>query len=184
MYEVYRNKREILLWCQAVTDKNKGESTINRKKRSRSPSHHDTKSAPSTKREACKQKIDEVEGIVLKLKEKHDTKFSVEQFSAWAHMIQLGKHSSYEAPPDLPYFGKHRHESISDVQPGSSSSSTQQSPSQGSDLSPSKRIHLRTECISQLDRWHALLEKGGIDLDQYETLKKTIFSDMFGDSQK
>ena len=68
MYEEHRNKREILLWCQAVTDKNKGESTekrINPKKRIRSPSHHDTQSAPSTKREACKQKIDKVEDIVV-----------------------------------------------------------------------------------------------------------------------
>ena len=47
-------------------------------------------------------------------------------------------------------------------------------------LSPGKGIQLRSECISQLDPWHALMEKGGISQDQYEELKKAIFSDIFG----
>ncbi len=101
-------------YCGAMLslNKTKGDSTeknnLKSGKHSRSLGHCDTQSAPSTKREACRQKIDDVESIVLKLKEKHDTKYSVEQFSAWVHMTQLGNNSSFEAPPDLPYFVKRR----------------------------------------------------------------------------
>ena len=26
------------------------------------------------------------------------------KLNAWAHLIQMGKHGSYDCPPDLPYF--------------------------------------------------------------------------------
>ena len=42
-------------------------------------------------------------------------------------------------------------------------------------LSPRKRIQLRSECISQLDRLHALMEKGGISQDQYEKLSSVTY---------
>ena len=55
-----------------------------------------------TKKQACAQKIKDVEAVVVALKEKHGIKYSVEQLNAWAHMIQTGKHVSTEVPPALP----------------------------------------------------------------------------------
>jgi len=37
---------------------------------------------------------------------------------------------------------------------------------------------MRSQCIEQLDRWHTLLEKGGITKEQYDELQATIFKDM------
>ena len=47
-------------------------------------------------------------------------------------------------------------------------------------VSPSKHdcVYLRSECISQLDRWHSLLEKGCISQEQYDQFKVTILKDI------
>lgn len=153
----------IVLWCYAVTDKKKGSDheeasqKTNSRKRSRHLGKLPRKLVQSVlpqnlnmKRDACKQKLTEVEGIVVELKEKHG---SIEQLNAWAHMLHLSKHSPYGAPPDLPYFGK-PHQSTSSAEP---TTSAQQLPKKStSDLSPCKCIQLCSECINQLDRWHSL----------------------------
>ena len=82
-------------------------------------------------------------------------------------MIELKKHSSYEDPPDLPYFtgsrkkGKH-------VQPtpvdASSASPTEKSVGVG--LSPS----LRGECINHIDRWYTAGEGSHHQTPGYATL--------------
>ena len=78
----------------------------------------------------------------------------------------MGKHSSYNEPPNLPYFGK-RCQASSSADENLSAT-----------LSPAKRVKLRTECIDQLSKLHTLLEKGGVQSEVYETLKKAILSDM------
>ena len=45
-------------------------------------------------------------------------------------------------------------------------------------LSPGKRISYRSECIDQLDKWHALLEKGAISNTQFQELQQTILGDI------
>ena len=47
-------------------------------------------------------KVDEIVEILTKKHESNN--YSVEQFRAWAHLIQMGKHSSSELPPDKPFF--------------------------------------------------------------------------------
>ena len=44
--------------------------------------------------------------------------------------------------------------------------------------SPSKRLGFRSQFIEQLSKWHDLLEKGGINEQQYEDLKQTILGDI------
>ena len=50
------------------------------------------------------RKLSEVKLAVKQLKDKHGSKYSIEQLNAWAHMISVGKHCSFEDPPNLPYF--------------------------------------------------------------------------------
>ena len=45
-------------------------------------------------------------------------------------------------------------------------------------ISPAKRVALRTQCIEQLERWHQLLEKGGINKEQYDELQDSILSEI------
>ena len=47
-----------------------------------------------------------MEKIVEELKEKHAASYNIKKLSAWAHLLHMGKHDSYETPPNLPYFGK------------------------------------------------------------------------------
>ena len=90
MYGEYKNKLDIMLWCCTPHSKSDGGTESNRKKRSLTfDKRHDVPSP--TKKQACAKKIKDVEAIVDALKEKHATKYSVEQLNAWAHMIQLGK---------------------------------------------------------------------------------------------
>ena len=44
-----------------------------------------------------------VDEIYEELQEIH-IEFSAEQLRAWAHMVELGKHTSLEEPPDKPFF--------------------------------------------------------------------------------
>lgn len=109
------------------------------------------------------KKMDEVESIYEELEERHadEAKFSQEQLRAWAHMIQLKKHSSLEKPPNKPFF--HCAKSAESGPVG---------------ISPSKRITLRSECIDQLDKWHKLMERGAITQEEYKDLQSTIMSDI------
>ena len=185
MYKVYGKKREVRLWCLGpVGDPGQLQQSSDgsgNRKRSRTPG---SVSPAPPKRAACAKKLDAVEEIVAELKKKHGSKYSAEQMSAWAHMIQLEKHASRDNPPDLPYFKKCEKKRATKEQddlparPSDESSRHSPVPATVQGLSPCKRIQLRTECINQLDKWHALVEKGGITKQQYDDVQKTILGDI------
>ena len=45
-------------------------------------------------------------------------------------------------------------------------------------MSPAKRITLRSECIDQLEKWHKLMERGAISMEQYKDIQDTILNDI------
>ena len=176
MYDLYSGKRArtILLWCYLAT-----ASVGSKTKKKRKHSQNEDDSSCQYKRAVSEKKILEIEDIVSKLKEKHGKAFRIEHLNAWAHLIQIGKHSSYNTPPNYPYFVGRK-----SSQPTSSKNITEDSPgnsetcpTQGH-LSPGKRVHLRSECIDQLSRWHSLKESGGISAEEYEELRKNIIGDI------
>lgn len=109
--------------------------------------------------------MDELQKIVDKLKEKHKesqySHFSSAQFHCWENTIQLGHHDSYDQPPNKPFFGVPKKAAAS--VPGAAS--------------PGNRIHLRSECIDQLTKWHKLMDDGVITLEEYQEMHKTIMED-------
>ena len=121
-------------------------------------------------------KVDE---IFKELDEKHHGKFSPEQLNAWGHLVQSGKHASLDIPPDMPFFrGKDKKK---DRNPSSPSKTSSSSPSQSTSsvgVSPGRRVGLRTECIDQLKKWHALLVDGAITKAQYDDFQAKILNDM------
>ncbi len=155
MYDEYKSRKSIILWMKSVSKvKRKRDSTT-------------SDAAPKPKRSSYDSHLDkmsEVEEIVEELKNKHDSKYTPEQLRAWAHMIQMSKHSSYDHPPDKPFFGKSRKKAAE--------------PSPEAGISPGKRIGLRSECIDQLDKWHRLMERGVISPEQYTEMQKTILTDI------
>ena len=104
------------------------------------------------------------------LKEKRGSKYTVERLNAWAHMINMGKHSSKDDPPNLPFFGKRKTKAME--------STSVTPPTSVHADGPSKRVGVRTQCIHQLTKWHELLKSGAISPSQYEELKGTILKDM------
>ena len=167
MYVLHKRKRAVLLWCY---DDVSEQSTVHRKR-----TQNTDNSAPSAKRQAIAKSISQVEDIIKKLKEKHGDGFSVEKLNCWAHMLNVGKHSSYDEPPDFPFF-KQPKQKVKDT---SSSASVQPTSSTVSATnSPTKRVGLRAQCIDQLSKWHALLNAGGIDQAQYDELKESILGDI------
>ena len=126
---------------------------------------------PKSKRDACMNKIQEIEEIVDELKKKHGNALNLEWYNAWAHMLHTGQYSSYDEPPNFPYF----------KMPGSKSfqsTSVVKDTEKSQAMSPGKRIHRRGECIQQLDQWFHLREKGVISSEQYEQLKTSILGDI------
>ena len=96
--------------------------------------------------------------------------------------MQPGKYASLDVPPDMPFFrGKKKakdsnHSTPLESSDSSSSSTPQLTSSVG--VSPGRRVGLRTECIDQLKKWHALLVDGAITKAQYDDLQATILNDM------
>ena len=135
------------------------------KKRKHSADEAD--SAPRSKRVINEKKIQEIEDIVTQLKEKHGSKYKVKHLNAWAH---LGKHSSLDTPPNYPYFvgRKSAKTSASKDTESQSDPPTSSAKANPGTLSPGKRVHLRSECIDQLSRWHSLKESGGITSEEYD----------------
>ena len=78
-------------------------------------------------------------------------------------MIHVGKHCSYDSPPNYPYFTGYKHSQASskknsqlsrkDNEGESASNSEKADPSV---LSPGKRVQLCSQCIDQLSSWHSL----------------------------
>ena len=100
--------------------------------------------------ESQMQKIAAVDEIYRRLEEKYRGKYTPEQLRAWAHMIDLKKHSSYDEPPNKPFFvGKQKATKDSEVTSTPQKASVaMNSGSMG--VSPGKRVNLRSECIDQL----------------------------------
>ena len=175
MNRVHQGKKEILLWCYSVSPSKHGQSPSNdsSRKRGHSPSNDSSANQPPPKSSRYTNHLDkmtEVESIEEKLKEKHCkdgiSEFSDEQLRSWAHLIQMGKHSSYEKPPDKPFWKNCRASSGS-----SSSGSTPAS------ASPSKRIQLRGQCVEQLLCWHELLERGAITQTVFDEMQASIMTE-------
>ncbi len=177
MYECRQSYKEILLCClgEAQDQSNvpvQSQNSSGKQKSRKRASPEDEGSKPSkSKRDTCANKVTEVEGIVKQLQDKHGSAYSVEKLNAWAHMMHVQKHASYDTPPDFPFFKKCRtsQQSTQDGEPQNS----------GSIPSPSKRLSQRSECIKQLQQWHDLFDKGAIFQQQYDDLQKTIMEDIF-----
>jgi len=101
----------------------------------------------------------------MSLKQKHAAAYPEERLRAWVHLIEMEKHSSYDEPPNTPYFAG----------TGLKSATTNKS---STGVSPSKRLMMRTQCIDQLDKWHTLLEKGCITQADYNEMQGKIMADM------
>ena len=89
--------------------------------------------------------------------------YTAEQIRAWAHMLQMKKHDSYEEAPKKPFFKTALKGATSKV---------------SDSMSPGKRIQYRSQCIDQLDKWHVLKTRGVITESQYAEMQDAILSDI------
>ena len=185
MYCVYQGKQDIMLWMKVKSGnprKRKRSSSVREQagnsKGSTSSDIEDITPSPKQRKAADTGstvkpggtqyqkhlKMSEVEVIIEDLEEKHVSdghgKYSAEQIRVWAHMLHMKKHDSYTDPPNKPFFRNSK-----SAKNGSASTSTD-------GMSPAKKIQVRTELIQQLDKWHALMERGAIDLQRYQELYK------------
>ena len=148
MYDVYKKKKPIVLWSRITSHARKRLTELNSEVSSKKKKLSDDENQPRRSNyQNHVRKMVEVDNIVEELEKKHTGKYSPEQIRAWAHMLQLKKHSSYESPPDKPFFRSKSCKSVRVERQG---------------ISPAKRITLRSECIDQLEKWHSLMERGAI----------------------
>ena len=159
MYETHKGKPSIRLWCY---------------------SHVTKKESASSAKSASKDE-GEVDDLYKQLQKKHEGLYTPEQLRTWAHMVRLKTHDSLEEPPDKPFFRGRK-------QPTTSRMETANSPSgrapeskraaHSSAISPGRKVNIRSELISQLDKWHKLLDSNVITQNEYDELKGKILSDI------
>ena len=81
-------------------------------------------------------------------------------------------HSSYDEPPDKPFFRSNSKRSKSlDKQELPSASAC-------GAISPGKRISLHSQCMDQIEKWHQLFTKGIISEDQHKELVDKVWNDI------
>lgn len=135
-----KKTKDILLWCYLDSTEKKRKTTSSEQ--------------PANKRTKCLQnnenKTSEAKSVFDELQQKHAEKYTPEQLHAWAQLVQMKKYVSMEEPPDYPFFkNKSRKDRDLPILPSNTTS-------QG--LSPGRRIHMRTECIEQLQKIGKLLD--------------------------
>ena len=161
MFEQHKDKKEIMLWCYSYN------KTKSKRSRSRSPVPH------STRYDSHLKKVSEVDQIFQKLDEKHKGEYSPEQMRAWSHLIQMGKHTSYEDPPDKPFFrGRNRNK------PSTPDAKTKEKRTSTACISPGRRVGIHSEYNDQLSKRHTLLESDAITKEQYDGLQGTVLTDL------
>lgn len=129
-----------------------------------------TKKMDSTFAEHMKSLLDADEKYD-ELCEKHGNKYTLEQLRMWAQLIRYGKHDSTDEPPDKPFWKGHKRHDVSQV-PSAKRFATV------ANVSPIKKVSVRSELLDQLAKWHKLNENGVVSNEEYEELKKTILSDI------
>ena len=111
MYDEYRGKKEVLLWCLLPGEEKHTASG----KRQRKPEGGDSTSKHSRCSEANAKKMSETKDTVSKLQAQHGAKYTPEQLHAWAQLIQCNKHQSYDQPPNFPFFKGNRSSNQADA---------------------------------------------------------------------
>ena len=165
MYREYQSagKFELIIWCDG-----RRQDCEASKKRPTAGCNEPV--ARKKARTSCNDRnlktLDEVEAVFQQLDEKHNGKFTIEQLRMWAHMINMGKHTSLETPPDKPFFrgNKKLSKIAADVAT--------------TDISPAKRSNLRSQYMTQMKDWHALFESAAITKEEYEEQKTKILEDL------
>ena len=157
MYKRYEKKQEILLWMKQSRKRPRAEvsDTTAGSGRKTSRSSYDKQT----------HRMAEIDEICDDLVKKHGEKYTKEQARAWAVLIQMGKHDSYDSPPDKHFF------TVNKKKAGNSTSGL-------SGVSPGKRLNMRSECIDQLEKWHRLMTNGAITPEQYKEIQDNILSDI------
>ena len=171
MYLLYSGKKEIMLWCFPKNKKANDELSKHGKallKKSTRVSPYDSQ----------RNKMSEVQSIRKVLQEKHNTKYSPEQLHTWANLIQMKKHSSFDDPPNYPFFRGYTkrvaQQDVSTTPVKQGNAVVRVSPG----VSPGKRLSMRSELIDQLGKCVSLLEKGALSQEEYDELQKNIKTDI------
>ncbi len=140
MFKVYGRKR-IILWLK-VFKRNRASPTSEPK----TVSKKQCGETSGTNYQGHLNSLSEVEVVIGKLDEKHEDGYTPEQIRAWAYMINMKKHTSYDDPPSKPFFrgsgSKNKDKEKSESATGTSVAR----------VSPGKRIMYRSECINELDK--------------------------------
>ena len=156
MYESHQRRKDILLWCHSIPSS--PSRSIKQKSRKRFSADSGEEDVPlrksKTNADLYAKKLSEVEELVKKLTEKHQ---SVEQMNTWAHVIHMGKHESLDQPPSVPYFKKPAKKATE-----KDTSDVTEKEKDHVIRSPSRRISNRTQCISQLKDLRPCLKLEGL----------------------
>ena len=174
LYRVYHGKKEILLWCNACDQPTK------KRTRSLEPEQEGESQRPakSSRYDRFTDKMTEVEAIEAELRQKHaQSMYSEHQLRSWAHLIQMKKHTSYDKPPDKPFWRTTQQKSVPS---GNTTASVTIGDLEGSSKrdSPGKRINMRGKCMEQLMQLHKLFESNMVTQEQYEEMKSDIMGEV------
>ena len=103
MYEKCKGRKSIMLWVKNIA------TTIQRKRLKSQDDEGPAPKASKLRYDGHLSKMSEVDTIVNQLETKHAEKYTPQQLRAWGHMLQMKKHTSFDSPPDKPFFRSRKH---------------------------------------------------------------------------
>ena len=157
MYHTFAGKNEIILWCYSPlpTSAHTGKRPRSELRRTPSPERRCSKAPRSTNYSHHQKKMDELDVIYQELAEKHEKAYSPEQLRAWAYLLQMNKHDSYDEPPNKPFFrNKNSHKKD---ETNKAECSSQLPTASTVSISPGKHVSMQGQLIEQISRLHELL---------------------------
>ena len=184
-------KTKLTLWCYSrESSKDKQGKRGSKRSRSKSPIAKASNKPGSSQYDKHTAKMAKVDEIYKQIDDTHGSRYSAEQKRAWAHMIEMGKHDSITQAPKKRFFqssSSSANDEASTSAPSTATTSSSTTCTTSTTVSasiatlvtsPGRRVSIRSECIDQLQKWHALLDCGAISKDQYDELQATILSDI------
>ena len=132
------------------------------------------------KKTAYEQKLERIDDIVDKLREKHGSRFTSLQYRVWAETVNAGRHDGMESPPRGSFFRQSMKAAKAVSASPKRDSECPTNPPSTTCITPIKAAELKSTYIKQIKELYSLFEIGALSSEDFQQQKSAILVQMDG----